>query len=176
MEPLGLESGVVRVVPYNAQWPVLYALEATRIHDGLSSRGLRVDLEHMGSTAVPGLSAKPIIDILGGWHHDDDRLALIEALTALGYNYRGEQGIPGREFFRRGDPRQYHLHLTARGGVFWQDHLLFRDLLRSNPELLEGYAALKRELAERFPREREAYIEGKTAFVKAALSRGKAEG
>ena len=80
--------------------------------------------------------------------------------------HRGEQGIPGREFFRRGDPRAYHLHLVVRDGTFWREHLAFRDALRNQPALREANAALKRTLAERYPRNREAYIEGKTAFVR----------
>ena len=79
--------------------------------------------------------------------------------------HRGEQGIPGREFFRRGNPRAYHLHLTAIDSTFWRDHLAFRDRLRADNSLRDAYAALKRDLAARFPRDREAYIEAKGPFV-----------
>src|SRR5437870_153259 len=101
--PLGLESGTVRVVPYDERWPHIYAAEAMRIRTSLAESGIDVAMEHMGSTAVPGLHAKPIIDMLMGWRDDSDRLSLIEQLQTLGYSYRGEQGIPGREFFRRGE-------------------------------------------------------------------------
>jgi GrpB-like predicted nucleotidyltransferase (UPF0157 family) len=125
--------------------------------------------EHTGSTAVPGLAAKPIIDILGGFAVEDQRSAAIATLQAAGYVHRGEQEIPGRDFFRRGTPRQYHLHLTRVGSHFWLDHMQFREWLRAHADTAHRYAALKRELAERYPTDREAYINGKTAFVAEAL-------
>ena len=114
---------------------------------------------------MPGLAAKPIIDILGGLADERDRAAAIAALQSAGYVHRGEQGIPGRDFFRWGAPRQYHLHLTLAGSAFWRDHRLFRDWLRAHPDTAAAYAALKRDLATRFPRDREAYIDGKSTFV-----------
>ena len=170
---LGLESGTVRVVPHDARWARLYSEEAARIHDALGSVKLRVALEHTGSTAVPELHAKPIIDILGGWHHDGDRELLIAAIQELGYVHRGEQEIPGRDFFRRGNPRQYHLHLTKRRGAFWREHLAFRDLLRSDAAIADAYGALKQELARMHPRDRTAYIDGKTDFVLDSLRRAR---
>jgi GrpB-like predicted nucleotidyltransferase (UPF0157 family) len=169
--PLGLESKTVRVVPYHAGWADLYARDADRLHERLKAHDLAIALEHTGSTSVPGLAAKPIIDILGGWRDDVDRPHLIAALEAAGYVHRGEQGIPGREFFRRGDPRQYHLHLTALGSTFWVDHLAFRDFLRANPWARDEYASLKMKLAEQHPRDRESYIDGKAAFVAGILAR-----
>ena len=172
---LGLESGTVRIAPYDATWPTLYAAEAARLESVLEARGLSLALEHTGSTAVPGLPAKPVLDILGGLRDDADRPAAIEALVAAGYNHRGEQGIPGRDFFRRGNPRQYHLHLTRLGSEFWTEHRLFRDYLRTHSEARDAYAALKAELAERFPFDREQYIEGKTEFVLRTLAKARAD-
>jgi GrpB-like predicted nucleotidyltransferase (UPF0157 family) len=169
MAALGLESGTVRVVPYDAEWPALYAAEVARLQPFLVAHALSLRFEHSGSTSVPGLSAKPIIDILGGRVTDDERPRAIAALTAAGYVYRGEQGIPGRDFFRLGDPRQYHLHLTTVGSAFWHDHRAFRDFLRAHPDASAEYAALKQELAARFPFDRESYINGKTAFVQRIL-------
>jgi len=168
---LGLESKTVRLVPYDARWPELYAAEAERITRVLSDRGLALQLEHTGSTAIPGPSAKPILDILAGRDADSDRAALITALESAGYTYRGESGIPGRDFFRRGDPRSYHVHLTERGSQFWRDHLTFRDRLRRDPDAARAYAEIKAELARRFPMDRERYIEGKTDFVLKILRR-----
>jgi GrpB-like predicted nucleotidyltransferase (UPF0157 family) len=162
---LGLESGRVRVVPYNDAWPELYAAEEARLVTALASAGVTLMLEHSGSTSVPGLGAKPIIDILAGDASDEMRRDAIVALQHAGYDHRGEQGIPGRDFFRRGNPRQYHLHLTRIGSAFWNDHRAFRDWLRSHPATAAEYMALKLALAERYATDREAYIEGKTAFV-----------
>lgn len=165
---LGLESGTVRVVPYDAAWPRLFSEEADRIRGVVGE--LPLTLEHTGSTAVPGLAAKPILDVLGGHPPDADLPSYIAAIERAGYVYRGEQGIPGRHFFRRGDPRSYHLHLAVRDGSFWRDHLTFRDALRGDSLLRDEYAALKLSLAKEYPRDREAYIAAKTMFVRAVLA------
>jgi len=169
MTELGLESGRVRLVPYNDAWPALYAAEIARVTQSLEAVGVRLAFEHTGSTAVPGLAAKPIIDILAGLPTEEGRDAAITALQSAGYVHRGEQEIPGRDFFRLGDPRQYHVHLTRVGSAFWHDQRTFRDWLRTHPDAAAGYMALKRELATRFPTDREAYIDGKTAFVMGVL-------
>ena len=174
MTELGLESGRVRLVPYSDAWPALYTAEVARITQLLEAGGVRLVFEHTGSTAVPGLAAKPIIDVLAGLPNEEGRSAAIAALQAAGYTHRGEQGIPGRDFFRRGDPRQYHVHLTRVDSAFWHDHRTFRDWLRTHPEAAAEYMALKKELAARFPADREAYIEGKTAFVEGVLREARA--
>jgi GrpB-like predicted nucleotidyltransferase (UPF0157 family) len=169
-DSLGLASGIVRVVPYDPAWPDLYAAEVARLSPIFLSHGVALVLEHTGSTAVPGLAAKPVLDILAGRRDDSDRAPAIAALEAAGYLYRGEQGIAGRDFFRRGEPRQYHMHLVAVGSPFWNDHRTFRDYLRAHPDAAADYARLKGELATRFPDDREAYIDGKTVFVESILA------
>ena len=166
---LGLESGVVRLVPYDPAWPGLFVAEADRLQKSFASAGLVVLLEHTGSTAIPGLPAKPVLDILAGYPAGASVADYIDALARADYVHRGEQGIPGREFFRRGNPRSYHLHLAAVDSAFWRDHLTFRNRLRADKSLRDAYAALKHDLAARFPRDREAYIEGKQPFVKEIL-------
>jgi GrpB-like predicted nucleotidyltransferase (UPF0157 family) len=175
MTELGLESGRVRVVPYNDAWPALYAAEIARISQHLDAAGVTLLLEHTGSTAVPGLAAKPIIDILAGLTAEEGRPASIDALRSAGYVHRGESEIPGRDFFRRGDPRQYHVHMTLVGGAFWNDQRMFRDWLRTHADVAAEYMALKLRLAERFPSDREAYINGKTSFVKDVLRLARGE-
>ena len=165
---LGLESRAVRLVPYDPAWPELFAAEVTRLRAALPA-DLPLALEHTGSTAVPGLVAKPVLDLLGGYPRGANVQAYIDALVRAGYIHRGEQGIPGREFFRRGEPRAYHLHLAVQHGSFWREHLAFRDALRANPRVREAYAELKLDLARRYPRDREAYIEGKSAFITAVV-------
>lgn len=168
---LGLESGAVRLVPWTTAWRDAFAAESARLQHHLDAAGLPLTLEHTGSTAIPGLAAKPVLDLLGGYPPGSVVAPYVRALVAAGYIHRGESGIPGREFFRRGDPRAFHLHLTAVGSTFWRDHLSFRDRLRADATLRDAYAALKLGLAAQFPRDREAYIEGKTAFVRAVLAR-----
>jgi GrpB-like predicted nucleotidyltransferase (UPF0157 family) len=128
-----------------------------------------VELEHIGSTAVPGLAAKPIIDILAGRPVDTPRAAVIAAIEAADYEYRGEQEIPGRDFFRRGEPRSWHLHLTEIDSEFWRQHRAFRDYIRANPAAAQEYQRVKLELARRFPFDRPSYIDGKTEFVTGIL-------
>jgi GrpB-like predicted nucleotidyltransferase (UPF0157 family) len=157
--------------PYDPAWPELFAAEAERLQKIFAGAGLVVTLEHTGSTAIPGLASKPVLDILGGYAKGSPVGEYIDVLTAAGYIHRGEQGVPGREFFRRGNPRSYHLHLTKIDGPFWRDHLTFRNRLRTDDALRDAYAALKHDLAARFPRDREAYIEGKGTFVNDILRR-----
>jgi GrpB-like predicted nucleotidyltransferase (UPF0157 family) len=153
-QPLGLESGTVRVVPYDSRWPDLFQVELQRLKAALAP--LEATIEHIGSTAVPGLAAKPVLDILAGYDDPELLQQFIVRFETAGYEHRGEQGIPGREFFRRGEPRSYHVHFTRMGNTFWRQHLAFRDLLRSDPALRDGYAELKRQLAAQFPTNREA--------------------
>jgi GrpB-like predicted nucleotidyltransferase (UPF0157 family) len=171
--PLGLERGVVRLVAYDPRWATLFLEESARLQPLLP---LGVTLEHIGSTAVPGLAAKPVLDILAGYEGLAALPACIAALVAAGYRHRGDQGIPGREFFRRGEPRAYHVHLALRGGSFWNEHLAFRDTLRADAAVREAYAHLKQELAACYPRDREAYIEGKGPFVREVLRRNSPAG
>jgi GrpB-like predicted nucleotidyltransferase (UPF0157 family) len=166
---LGLAKGTVRVVPYDSTWPTLFAAEAKELRQRFEGAGLPLVLEHTGSTAVPGLAAKPVLDILAGYPAGAVVAEYIGVFTEAGYSHRGEQEIPGREFFRRGNPRAYHVHLTAIESSFWRDHLTFRNRLRSDHALRDTYATLKRDLATRFPRDREAYIAAKESFVKEVL-------
>jgi GrpB-like predicted nucleotidyltransferase (UPF0157 family) len=166
---LGLESKTVRVVPYDPAWPGLFVAERQRLDAILIRERLALAIQHTGSTSIPGLAAKPILDILAGAPDPLTLARAIDTLQRADYIYRGEQGIPGRHFFRRGNPRQYHIHLTLTGSDFWRDHLLFRDYLRAHSEVAAEYAALKHTLAERYPFDRESYIEGKTEFVQRIL-------
>lgn len=167
-EPLGLESRTVRVVPYDARWPALFRAEATRLARAISAAGIpALILEPVGSTAVPGLAAKPILDLAAGRRSEISADDYVPVLEAAGYVYRGNSGLPGREFFRRGDPRSHHLHLVECGGWHWRRYLGFRDALRADAVLRDAYAALKHNLAAQYPHDREAYIAGKTHFVEA---------
>ena len=167
---IGLPSGALLVVPHDPAWAGAFAAERTRLAAALGEVPARI--EHVGSTAVPGLAAKPIIDILVGRPDGEDLEAYVRAFGGAGYLYRGEYGIPGRHYFVRGtgaEPRTHHLHLVALGGELWRRSLAFRDHLRHTPECAAAYAALKRELAERHAGDRGAYTEAKAPFILAAL-------
>ena len=167
---LGLASGTVTLAPYDARWAEAFEDEAGRIRDALGA--LPADVAHVGSTAVPGLPAKPILDLMVGIAPDRDVAPYVAPLEGIGYAYRGEHGLPGRHYFVRDDAsgrRTHHLHLVALGGPIWRAHLAFRDALRARPERRAAYEALKRDLAARHAGERLAYTEGKAAFIHETL-------
>jgi GrpB-like predicted nucleotidyltransferase (UPF0157 family) len=163
----------IEIVPYDPDWPALYEAERGRLLPVLDGFG-PVAIAHVGSTAVPGLAAKPVIDIAATVPALDDlRRRGIAALVALGYCFWAENPDPGELFFVRGLPphgarRTHHLHITEPGERFAR-RLRFRDRLRADAEMAQRYAALKRNLAAHFAADREAYTEAKTDFITAAL-------
>jgi GrpB-like predicted nucleotidyltransferase (UPF0157 family) len=157
---------VVEVVPYKFVWPQLAEAEISRIRAAIG--GEIISLEHIGSTSVPGLAAKPIIDLLcevSDILRVDDYNA---ALATLGYQGRGEYGIPGRRYFFRelGEQHTHHLHVFATGDAGLRRHRALRDFLRTHPEEANAYGMLKTELAQRFPADIEAYMDAKDGFVR----------
>jgi GrpB-like predicted nucleotidyltransferase (UPF0157 family) len=166
-DSLGLESGVVRLVEYDARWPALFAAEEQLIGD--QSGTLPIRLEHVGGTSIRGMCAKPVLDIAAGRPRAASVQDCIAALTRVGYEHCGERGVPDRHFFRRGQPRAYHLHLVEEGGLLWRDYLDFRDYLRAHAEAARQFAEVKRILAARFPRDREAYTNAKSPHVQEVL-------
>lgn len=167
--PLGLAGGRVRLVAYDARWPALFQQAAEELSRSLGDRVLVV--EHVGSTSVPGLAAKPVLDILAGVPHLQRALDLVPDLAELGYEYRPHEEIPDRHYFRRsrGELRTHHLSLAEPTSRHYRVTLAFRDALRANAALAEEYGALKRHLAKRFRDDRAAYLEGKTEFVMRVL-------
>jgi GrpB-like predicted nucleotidyltransferase (UPF0157 family) len=145
----------------------MFEAEAERIEAACA--GLAIRLEHIGSTAVPGMSAKPVIDILAGRPPQARPAQYIAAIRQLGYEHKGAHGVPGREYFRRGSPRSHHVHLVSWTSKVWEEHLLFRDLLRSNPTLARDYEAVKRDLAIAYANDRRGYTDAKGPFIRAAL-------
>ncbi|MDB5043890.1 MAG: dephospho-CoA kinase/protein folding accessory protein [Candidatus Eremiobacteraeota bacterium] len=158
----------VVVVPYDAAWPRTFEAVRARIASHLGE--VAVGIEHVGSTAVPGLDAKPIVDVDVVVRRDEDVPEAIRLLAAIGYAHLGDLGIAGREAFRAapGLP-SHHLYVCAAGAAALRAHLTLRDALRSDPELVAAYGALKRELAERYRDDRDSYVEGKTPFITAVL-------
>jgi GrpB-like predicted nucleotidyltransferase (UPF0157 family) len=164
-----VDADTVVLIPYDEAWPSLFVEERVRIERSLGSWAKGI--EHVGSTAVPGLAAKPILDIMVGVRSLRDAERCIRPLEQLCYDYRGEAGVPGRLFFRKGNPKTHHLHLTEIGSEFWERHLVFRDYLRAHHETARKYAQLKHHLADRFRRDRAAYTEAKTDFISEVVRR-----
>jgi len=170
-ETLTVEDPIL-VVDYDANWPLHYEQEKIKILDALNNNV--VDIQHVGSTSVPGLAAKPVIDILLGLAQVPPSNASISALETLGYLYCGELGIPGRHFFRRGMPRTHQIHLVLADSEFWKSHILFRDFLRSHPDAAQQYEALKRKLAVELGLDRDRYTNSKAPLIEQLLIQARA--
>jgi GrpB-like predicted nucleotidyltransferase (UPF0157 family) len=166
----------VVIVEYDLRWPALFDEEAARIRAAVSG-DLIERIEHIGSTAVPGLPAKPIIDILIGVESvDEAREQAVPVLESLGYSFWADNPHKDVLFLVKGlppnGPRTHHIRVVALDAPSW-DTLLFRDYLRAHPDESARYAQLKRDLAARFQTDREAYTEAKTDYVKAVTERAK---
>ncbi len=164
------------IVDYDPRWPALYEEERQLI---LKAAGhLVLAVEHIGSTAVPGLGGKPIIDIMAAVRQLEDAETCVQPLEGLGYEYVPEYNelIPERRYFHKGpaDARAFHLHMVERASDFWERHLLFRDWLRTHPQDAQEYYLLKRELAARFGGDREGYTEAKSALIEAVVAKAQA--
>lgn len=166
---LGLEPGTVVVVPHDPRWEGLFRESARELRQALAGGILAV--HHVGSTAVPRLPAKPILDLLVSVPDFEAARTLVPALARLGYEFRPDEEIPDRYYFRRlrGTARTHHLSLAEPASHHHRVTLAFRDALRRDPALAREYAALKLELARRHPRDRPAYLEGKSPFVRRVL-------
>ena len=159
----------VRLTPYEPMWPESFERERAALDAAIGGWAVG-GIHHVGSTAVPGLAAKPIVDILVGVEDLESSRACFEPLAELEYlhaPYLPEQ----MHWFCKPHPerRTHHLHLAPVGGRRYADELAFRDRLRADPALATRYEALKRDLAMRFPDDRDAYTESKTEFIAAAL-------
>lgn len=157
----------IEVVDPSPGWPGVFAEWQARLAAALGGTARRI--EHIGSTAVPGLVAKPIIDVLVSVADLDEESRYVPAIESLGPALRLRE--PGHRYFRApGERRVVHVHVCEAGGRWERDHLLFRDYLRAVPEAVAAYAGLKRRLAERFRHDRTAYTEGKTEFITGLLT------
>jgi GrpB-like predicted nucleotidyltransferase (UPF0157 family) len=159
----------IQLAPPNPGWPARFEQERVALEKAIGE-WTRGGIHHVGSTAVPGLEAKPIIDILAGIPDLETARACFGPLADLGYLYAPY--LPEEmHWFCKPHParRTHHLHLVPSGSQRYHDELAFRDRLRSDPQVAGRYASLKRELAERHRDDREGYTEAKSAFVQATL-------
>jgi GrpB-like predicted nucleotidyltransferase (UPF0157 family) len=165
-------SDRVELVDHDPSWAELYEREAAEI--GAIFDGAAVGIEHIGSTSVPDLCAKPIVDILVGLRELELTEEQVAAMTELGYDYLGEYGLRGRLFFRK-RPHTHNVHVVEHRGEHWERQLTFRDALRTDAEERRRYDEFKRRLAaEGHPRE--VYTELKTPFIREVEARARARG
>ena len=167
----GLAHGIVQLTPWTPRWPTLFAEEAERLQAALGP--LALGLEHYGSTSVPGLPAKPILDILVGGPPPMIPAPYVEALAPLGYEFVPRAGVPEHLVFGRDRLRTHLVHVVEHGGSAWQRGLRFRDALRADAALATAYAELKTALALDHAADRAAYTAGKAAFIERVLAGGR---
>jgi GrpB-like predicted nucleotidyltransferase (UPF0157 family) len=153
---------------YNPNWPSMYAAEEKHLRQALGNKV--VDIQHIGSTSVPGLVAKPIIDIMITVKKLGPASEYADALAKLEYINDPHDDDDVRLFFRKGEPRAFHLHIVAVGSVEDIRHIEFRNYLRVNSRGRDEYANLKKAMAQQFKADREAYTLSKTAFIAIALA------
>lgn len=170
-ETPGKDLDIVELKDHDTRWKVLFEDERASIAQALGP--LAISIEHVGSTAVPGIRAKPVIDILV----TVERLRLEDVqkdLEKMGYVHVPIDDAE-RLFFRKGTPRTHHLHLVRHGGEEHRKHVLFRDRLIAHPEEAAEYQRLKEDLAQRFREDRRAYSDGKDEFIAMILDRAERE-
>lgn len=156
---------MIDVVPYNPSWPHLYREEARKVTAALATEIIMI--HHIGSTSIPGIKAKAVIDCLIEVRDIEQVNHYNQPLIALGYEPRGENGIPGRRYFSKkiGSTHTHHLHIFQVGNSEIERHLNFRDYLRAHPAEAQAYSQLKEGLARKFRQDSVAYTEGKSEFV-----------
>ncbi|HTY39864.1 MAG TPA: GrpB family protein [Candidatus Paceibacterota bacterium] len=170
---LGLRRGTVKLLSYRASWRARFEREQRILKKSLGAKAL--DIQHVGSTSIPGLSAKPIIDIALGVKNLKVARALRHPLEKLGYAFRPNAGGPYRLFFAKGPEarRTVYLHVLRHRGSEWYKRINFRDYLRTHSATRNQYAALKKTLAKKFADERPKYTAQKAAFIQKALRRAR---
>jgi len=165
---LGLEPGTVRLREYTPLWAQLFLLEAAQLRDALAE--LALDVQHVGSTAVPGLIAKPILDIAVAIPAHATVPKCATSLARLGYQYAYWADLENDHCFEKGVERTHHVHLVELDSRQWSDYLRFRDALRTNAQLARDYERTKMELGARFCRDRASYTRAKADFIRHVLS------
>jgi GrpB-like predicted nucleotidyltransferase (UPF0157 family) len=165
-----MPSDAVELVEHDPSWAELFESERAALAPVFD--GLAVAIEHIGSTSVPDLCAKPTVDVLVGVRTLELTDDQIKRMERLGYHYLGEHGLPGRLFFRK-EPRTHHVHVVEHGGEHWERQITFRDALRSSPDERRRYDEFKRRLAAQ-GHPRETYTELKTPFIREVEARARA--
>ncbi|WP_174818594.1 GrpB family protein [Paenibacillus kobensis] len=160
---------------FNEDWAGEYKREEGLIKGVLAETAIAI--EHIGSTSVPGLGAKPIIDTMAGVRHLDAADRFIEPLSQLGYEHVYHADFPNRRFFRKGQWRAgtHHLHIYTYGSEEWNNQLLFRDYLIAHPDVREQYNQLKLALADAHRNDRTSYTNAKHPFITDVIRRAQAE-
>ncbi len=174
---LGLRKDIVLLSPYRNEWAKLYEEEEKLLREAAGS--FVIDIQHVGSTSVPGLVSKPIIDIAVAVKTLKEGEKCIEPITKLGYEYKLDNVTEDtvHHFFSKGGyyNRTHHIHLEEWKSKIWYNHILFRDYLRMHNDVMNEYVELKLQLAEKFPDDRKSYRAGKDEFIEPIIEKAKKE-
>ena len=167
---LGLNKDKVELVPYDPNWKKEYEKEKVILQKVLGSFAL--DIQHVGSTSIPGLSAKPIIDIAVAVENEDTLYKLIPILTEAGYDVKNSIETQGEILARKGgsDCRTHYIHVEVKGSEYWNNHIIFRDYLLSHPEYVKKYEDMKKNMAEWFSARKE-YTAHKRQFIQEVIDK-----
>lgn len=171
---LGLRRGTVRLEPHDDAWAAAAGETIAQLEKILGEDA--VDIQHVGSTAIRGIPAKPILDIAVAVEDFDGLSRHLDALEQAGFLYRGEDH-PGERLLVLGtqDSRSHHIHVVLGDSPAWRDYILFRDYLNAHPQDAARYGRVKEELAEAYPNDRGAYTAGKEAVIREIFARARAE-
>jgi len=165
----------VIIEAYNPEWAIEFQREAKKINNIFSEK--IIDIEHIGSTSVKELGAKPIIDIMGGVKDLKDVEEFIEPLNQIGYEFVYHKEFPFRRFFRKGQwsAGTHHLHIYQYQSEHWDNNILFRDYLRNHQDVLEQYYGIKKELAQKYQFDRKQYTSAKAPFIQNIINKARNE-
>jgi len=166
---IGLKRGTVTLIPNSPGWKDGFEKEKRRLQKAPGD--LVVGIEHVGSTAIPGVSAKPIVDIAIVVRSIKSPDRLIKLLEGLGYEYKLDDDVPGRLFFTKGPEkkRTHYIHVVELKGREWKNLILFRDYLLSHKKAVHQYTELKNKLAKSYALDRKSYTSGKDEFIKTII-------
>ena len=172
---LGLNKDKVVLVPYDPTWAKEFEKEKKILKKILGKNAL--DIQHVGSTSIPGLSAKPIIDIAVAVENVSMLHKLISVLSLAGYDVKDSINELGEILARKGTPenRTHYIHIEIKNSVFWNNHILFRDYLLKHHEYVKEYEKLKKDVADKFGEERKLYTAAKNKFISSVLKLAKEE-
>ena len=166
---LGLDKNKVILVPYSKDWTEEFQAEKKRLHALLGDTALAI--EHVGSTAIPGISAKPILDVAVAVKTTDVLKDLIPILSDNGYDVMDAIETKGEIVARKGPPeaRTHYVHVEVIDSVFWNNHIVFRDYLLAHPEVVKEYEQLKQKMFEKYKDDRKKYTAAKKQFIQSVL-------
>lgn len=168
---IGLKRGTVELWPYEAEWEIIAEKTVAELKDILGSAA--IDVQHVGSTSIKTICAKPILDIAVAAERFEDALKLLPDLEKHGF-FRKNNGNTGEIFLSCGDyvrdTRSHHIHIVLHESRQWRDYIFFRDYMNTHPEAARAYESLKRELMQKYKNDRLSYTDGKAEFIEGILN------